>query len=168
MKKVLFTLILSLALQSCDWIKSLGPEEPFFCKINGQKFRPEKDTRSFGWGGVGPLNVTVDKEFNWLYIDATNTPQLIYISVKLDANNKIELGQHIMYNDIGKTSGSYFVDFTQEAGKRNRMLSKTGIVTISKVDGYKICGTFEFTCKDSTNNKEYRITEGEFNKLSYY
>ncbi|UBM58101.1 hypothetical protein LAG90_14945 [Marinilongibacter aquaticus] len=166
MKKVLFTLILSLALQSCDWIKSLGPEEPFFCKINGQKFRPDKDTRSFGWGGGAPINISWNKDTGYLFISVTNSPRVVSLILSLDT--KIVEKMDLTFNGNTNSSKGIFTPEKIYSKPTIDLISTSGKASITKVDGYHIWGTFEFTCKDSTNNKEYRITEGEFNKLSYY
>ncbi|UBM58102.1 hypothetical protein LAG90_14950 [Marinilongibacter aquaticus] len=164
MKKVLFTLILSLALQSCDWIKSLGPEETFFCKINGQKFRPEKDV---GWGGSGSLEASWNKDDETLFIYSRNSPQVITLILFFDSK-KPSKKEFNLFPDSLSSKGYYLHDGRYSIPFPENMISQSGKAAITKVDGYYISGTFEFVCKDSTNNKEYRITEGEFNKLSYY
>ncbi|UBM58096.1 hypothetical protein LAG90_14920 [Marinilongibacter aquaticus] len=164
MKKVLFTLILSLALQSCDWIKSLGPEETFFCKINGQKFRPDKDDRSFGSGGSGPLSVSYDVKRKLLTIYCSNNPQFVGLAVYF--KNTISKGTYVLDSNTETDLGIYSpkwnitnADFTY---------SESGVVVIDDVNDYHISGTFEFNTKSLQTGKEYRVTEGEFNKLSYY
>ncbi|UBM58103.1 hypothetical protein LAG90_14955 [Marinilongibacter aquaticus] len=163
MKKILFTLILSLALQSCDWIKSLGPEETFFCKINGQKFRPEKDV---GWDRSGSLEASWNKTTGVLFITVRNSPK--EMSLLLVYNSKNLKEQSFTLEPNTPASKAYYTPNNGYSKPVYDIISKSGRATITKVDGYYISGTFEFVCKDSTNNKEYRITEGEFNKLSCY
>ncbi|UBM58098.1 hypothetical protein LAG90_14930 [Marinilongibacter aquaticus] len=165
MKKILFTLILSLALQSCDWIKSLGPEETFFCKINGQKFRPDKDNSPIGGWGSKPLRVEYNKGTKILFISVRNSPKVISLVILLE-DNVLSLNEFSLSNDSLSSKGY----FTPDNGRIPliKTISSRGRLEITKIEGYNISGTFEFVCKDSTNNKEYHITEGEFNKLSYY
>ncbi|UBM58097.1 hypothetical protein LAG90_14925 [Marinilongibacter aquaticus] len=165
MKKILFTLILSLALQSCDWIKSLGPEETFFCKINGQKFRPDKDNSPIGGWGSKPLEAKWIMDDSLLTIGVRNNPLFIGFNIKLNSKTLKE-GEFILSNELKHSIG--FLTTNRNASNVIYYVSTSGKFVLSEIDGYNISGTFEFVCKDSTNNKEYRITEGEFNKLSYY
>jgi hypothetical protein len=168
MKTLILSLILSLSLSSCAWIKSLGPEEPFYCKINSEKFRPQKDDSPIGGWGSKPLKASIDKDYHWLYIQAINSPELISISIKLNQDNKVEIGEYQLVNDISNTSASFYLDYTAEPNQRERLVSTSGKVTISKVEGIYIYGTFDFSCKSTKTASEYKITEGQFNKLSYF
>ncbi|UBM58100.1 hypothetical protein LAG90_14940 [Marinilongibacter aquaticus] len=166
MKKVLFTLIFSLALQSCDWIKSLGPEETFFCKINGQKFRPDKDNSPIGGWGSKPLSAVWNTDSGRLFIYARNSPKVITLTLIFD-NPILHVRNFELGLDTGISRGQFTPENQYDKPVRSN-ISLSGKASIKKMENYKISGTFEFVCKDSTNNKEYCITEGEFNKLSYY
>ena len=168
MKALILSLILSLGLSSCEWIKNLGPEEPFFCKINGEKFRPEKDDRPIGGGGRPPLYSTIDKDSHWLYIQARNAEKLITISIKLNSNNEVMEGDYTLTSSNLESNASYYVDYTAAPPIFEELKSQGGKLVIEKIEGFNLFGHFQFNCKSSITGKTYTISEGEFNNLSYF
>lgn len=168
MKNIISTLLLAILLSSCSWFGSLKPKETFYCKINGIAFRPEKDNSPIGGIGTDPLKVTWDKTYNWLYIQARETPQLLSISIKLSPNEFVSEKEYLFENDLKKTSANYYLDYTLDPTKRELLISNSGKIIITKIDGYNLSGTFEFTCKSAKTGIEYKITNGEFNNISYY
>ncbi|MFT4805633.1 MAG: hypothetical protein ACI9YE_002855 [Psychroserpens sp.] len=165
MKALILSLILSLSLSSCEWIKSLGPEEPFFCKINGEKFRPQKDDSPIGGWGSKPLNVEWKKEDSLLAIGVRNNPYFVGFNIKF-SSKVIEKGDYQLTSNLTKSIGFFTPD--RNSGNVKYNVSSTGVFRITKVENLKIWGTFEFVCQDSISKKEYKITEGEFNNLSYF
>jgi hypothetical protein len=167
MKALILSLILSLGLSSCKWIKSLGPEEPFFCKINGEKFSPEKDDRPIGGGGAKPLRASFNKDTGVLFIAVRNSPREMSLLLKFDT--KIIQKQSFTLESANESSKAYYLtDNSFSSSQIHDLISTKGTANITKIDGFNIWGTFEFVCQDSITKKEYKITEGEFNKLSYF
>jgi len=168
MKALILSLILSFSLSSCDWIKSLGPEEPFFCKINDEKFRPQKDDSPIGGWGSKPLKTSIDKEYHWLYIQARNAEKLITVSIKLNSNNEVSEGSYSLTSSNLESNASYYVDYTAAPPILEELKSQEGEFVIEKKEGFNLFGHFQFNCKSAITGKTYTITEGEFNKLSYF
>jgi hypothetical protein len=168
MKPFLLSFLLATCLTGCGFIESLKPKETFFCRVNGEKFRPEKDDSPIGGIGSDPLRVTLDRKYNWLYIQARKSLQYISIVIKLDQDSAIKVNEYTLVNEITKTHASYFVDYTAHPSVLEELISINGVVRVTKIDGYNLSGTFEFTCKSAKNGKEYKITKGEFNDISYY
>ncbi|RYU93089.1 DUF6252 family protein [Emticicia agri] len=75
-------------------------------------------------------------------------------------NSEIEIGKYQLTNNkllnVGLFSPNNNSSFPTD------LISEIGEVNITKIDGYNLSGTFFFTCK------EYKITKGEFNDISYY
>jgi hypothetical protein len=166
MKALTLSLILSLSLSSCEWIKSLGPEEKFFCKINGEKFRPDKDNSPIGGWGSNPIRIEFDKENGWLAIFVRNIPNSISIITQIPKEDGLLEKEYLLSNDLTKSKAYYNLNFAEENFKE--LISESGKFTITKIEGYNIWGTFEFVCRDSITKKDYKITEGEFNNLKTF
>lgn len=163
MKLILILFFLSISLSGCSFIESILPKEKFYCKINGERFRPEKDDSPVGGIGTNPLTVTWNKQSKNLSIYVRGNGKLIGLKL-LMPNSDIEVGKYILTNDkllnVGMFSPNNNTPYPTD------LFSTTGEANITKVAGYNLSGTFFFTCKDS--NKEYKITKGEFNDISYY
>lgn len=168
MKTALSTLLLATFLSSCSWFDSLKPKETFYCKVNGDKFRPDKDTSPIGGIGSNPLRVSFDKEKGWLYIDVRNTPKLISIALKLDYNEYPMIKDYQLSKNTSNSNAIYYPDYAALPTIREQLFSDSGVFRITKIDGYNLSGTFEFTCKSAKTGIEYKITDGEFNDISYY
>ena len=165
MKKLFLVLAINYLALSCDRINP--KTEPFYCKINGKKFIPETDNSPFGGIGSSPLKISRDLQYGWLYIEALNRPQSVSISIKLDANEVISVKEYILSNDIKTSTGSYYYDILASSKDRERLLSSTGKINITKIEGKKIWGTFEFKTKSTKINQEFDITDGRINGISY-
>jgi hypothetical protein len=165
MKNLILSVLILCSLTGCKWIKSLGPEESFFCKINGEKFRPQKDDSPIGGWGSKPLNVEWKKEDSLLAIGVRNNPNFIGLNIKFNSK-VIEKGEYQLTNDLKKSIGFFTPD--RNSGNVQYNVSQSGVFKITKVEDLKIWGTFEFVCRDSVTKKEYQITEGEFNNLSTF
>jgi hypothetical protein len=168
MKPFLLSFLLATCLSGCGFIESLKPKEDFYCRVNGDKFRPDEDNSPIGGIGTSPLRVSLDRNYNWLYIEARKSPQSVTILIKLNQDNLIKENEYSLENNTTKTFATYYTDYTALPSVRERLISTKGILRITKVDGYNLSGTFEFTCKSAKTGKEYKITKGEFNNLSYY
>lgn len=166
MKSTLFSLILATALTGCTWIENLKPKETFYCKVNGEKFRPERDTSPVGGIGSDPLRVQFDKDTGVLFISVRNSPKEISFIV-LTNQTTLKVSEYALTNDISK-SKAYFTPDNSSDKIPEDIISSEGKFSITKIDGYNLSGTFNFSCKSVKTGKEYKITEGEFNDISYY
>jgi len=165
MKSTLFSLILATTLTGCTWFENLKPKEIFYCKVNGEEFRPDKDTSPVGGIGSDPLKVQFIKDDSLLVIDVRNNPKFIGFNIKM-ANGFIKKGDFALRNTLKESNGFFTSD--RNATQVEYYNSTNGTFTITKIDGYNLSGTFEFSCKNAKTGKEYKITEGEFNNISYY
>ena len=167
MKATLFYLLLiSTTLTGCTWFENLKPKETFYCKVNGEKFRPEKDNSPIGGIGSDPLRVQFNKDTGVLFISVRDSPREISFII-LTGQTTLKPSEHILTNEIPKTK-AYFTPDNSADKVPEDIISNSGKFIINKIDGYNISGTFEFTCKSAKTGKEYKITEGEFNDISYY
>jgi Family of unknown function (DUF6252) len=164
MKKKSAFLFITLCLTACNWLPP-SPNEPFYCKVNGKNFRPEKDTSPVGGIGSDPLRISWDKITGRLFITSRNSPEEISLVIVFP-NKDIVIGEFKLENQKGFSSGVIIPD--NDKIPNEQIVSSSGKVIISKIKGYEISGTFEFTCKSLNSGKEYKITKGCFNKLTYY
>jgi hypothetical protein len=145
--------------------KTINPKkEAFYCKVNGKEFVPEVDKSPIGGIGSSPLKISWDGVNGWYYISALNRPQYVSIFIKLPSNQPISVGEYILGNDLKGSKGYYTFDYSAPVSEY--LISSTGKVTITKVEGVKIWGTFEFRVKDNKQNIEYIISDGQLNELS--
>lgn len=166
MKATLISLFLATALTSCTWFDSLKPKETFYCKVNGEKFRPEKDNSPIGGIGSDPLRVQFNKDNGTLFISVRDSPKEISLII-LTAQTTLKVSDYLLSDDISK-SKAYFTPDNSADKVPEDIISNSGTFKITKIDGYNLSGTFEFTCKSAKTGKEYKITDGQFNDISYY
>ena len=166
MKATLFSLFLATALTSCTWFESLKPKETFYCKVNGEKFRPDKDNSPIGGIGSDPLRVQFDKENGWLSILVRKLPNSMTLIIKVAPNETLKLDDFLFTNDVKLSKAYYNLNYAEQNAVA--LISQSGTFKITKIDGYNLSGTFEFTCKSAKTGKEYKITDGQFNDISYY
>jgi hypothetical protein len=149
--------------------KTINPKkEAFYCKINGKDFIPEVDKSPIGGVGSSPLKISWDRTNGWLYIDALNRPENVSLYLKLNPNEEITVKEYSLENDLKKSTGNYYYNILAEPQDKERLLSTTGKVIITKIEGTTIWGTFEFKTKSTKTNQEYTISEGQFNELRYF
>ncbi|RYU96564.1 hypothetical protein [Emticicia agri] len=166
MKAMILTCFLCFLLTGSSFLDSLLPKEEFFCRVNGEKFRPEKDDSPVGGIGSTPLRVEWYKDKKTLFISVRDSPREIGFII-LFPNEQIEVQSFLLKPDIN-ASKAYFTPSNSHSAPVENIISQEGTFTVSKIDGYNLSGTFEFTCKSAKNGKEYTITKGEFNDISYY
>jgi hypothetical protein len=150
-------------LNSCQLFSPKPESEAFYCKINGIGWRPEKKT--LPTVSANPLRAEWNKKgrFN---IQAYNNVESIGLSVKLEPNVLIKIGEYPLQINFTETSGDYF--YNNSLSPSERLLSTKGILKITKLDNNLISGTFEFTCYSEIKKKTYKITKGQFNDLAYF
>ena len=154
---LLYFVVISFGFSSCNWLPP-SPNEPFYCKVNGKKYRPQKTD-------FVSLKATWNSKDGSLYISTRNSPQEIGLFIFMK-NKELSISDYTLSNDKLATKGLYTPN-NGEIPSQN-LISTSGNVSITKVEGYNIWGTFEFTCKSTKTGTEYNITKGEFNNLSYY
>jgi hypothetical protein len=138
--------------------------ETFYCKLNGEAFRPDKDNSPIGGIGSSPLRVQFNKDNGTLFISVRNSPREISLLL-LNTGRALKTGSFELLNDSLSSKGSFTP--SNNTSPVEDILSNSGQLNISKIDGFNISGTFEFTCKSNKTGKEYRVTEGQFNSISY-
>jgi Family of unknown function (DUF6252) len=161
MKKISAFLFITICLTACNWLPP-SPNEPFYCKVNGKNFRPEKDTSPIGGVGSNPLNVTVDERDGSITIYVRNNPYFVGITL-IPENKQLQKG---IFKVDQRHIGTFSPDRT--ATIKEYITANSGEFEITKIENKLISGTFEFTCKSLNSGKEYKITKGCFNKLTYY
>lgn len=164
--KATLIFLLTTILMGCSLLESIKPKETFYCKVNGDKFRPDKDSSPVGGIGADPLKVSFDKEKGYFSIIVRNSPNSISIYLNLPKNEVLTAREINLTSDVNGSKAYFTKDYAELS--KEQIISESGKFSFTKVDGYNISGTFEFTCKSAKTGKEYKITEGEFNDISYY
>jgi Family of unknown function (DUF6252) len=162
MKHILLSLILVFGLLACNW-RPPSPNEPFYCKVNGKNFRPEKDNSPIGGIGSDPLRIIWEKNDGTLFINARNSPIEITVFI-IFPNKEVKIGSYSLKNEANSSKGVFTPNIS--ANKIEDINAFEGNCIIEKINGNEISGTFEFTCKSLNTGKEYKITKGCFNKLT--
>jgi hypothetical protein len=165
LKKHILILLLPLfvVLLSCDKNEP-KKNETFYCKVNREAFRPDKDNSPVGGIGSSPLSIQYNNQTKTLTIYSRNNPR--FVGLKIVFVNSVEVGSYTLSSDVNKNIGIFTPDRTLQ--NPDDIYSNTGIFTIAKIDGFNISGAFEFNCTSSKTGKEFKITEGQFNNVSYY
>ena len=164
MKKLVVFLLLTFCLNACNSLPP-SPNEPFFCKINGKNFRPEKDSSPIGGIGSDPLRITYQENDGTLFINARNSPKETTVFIVFP-NKLVKTGKFELKNDINSSKG--VLSLQNDDGPVENINASIGSCIITTIENKKITGTFEFTCKSIKSGKEYKITKGCFNNLEYY
>jgi Family of unknown function (DUF6252) len=161
MKNILTAIILVFGLSACNW-RPPSPNEPFYCKVNGKNFRPEKDTSPIGGIGADPLSVTYNPSTGGLAIYARSESKFVGVRI-IFPDKVVKVGRYNLTLD--KTTSVGLFSKNNNDSNPTDLISETGEVNITKLDNKIISGEFNFVCK---NSKEYKITKGCFNKLTYF
>ncbi|RYU93090.1 hypothetical protein [Emticicia agri] len=77
MKAMILTCFLCFLLTGSSFLDSLLPKEEFFCRVNGEKFRPEKDDSPVGGIGSDPLKVSWNRQSKNLSIYVRGKGKLV-------------------------------------------------------------------------------------------
>jgi hypothetical protein len=162
MKKLTFALII-FSFSSCQLFEPKPESEKFYCKLNGKAWRPEKGSYSLGT----PLKAEWNKKGRFT-IYAYDTKELINFSLIVDSKG-IQVKEYKLSSIKGKgeSVGFYYYDYTISSQNRDELTSNDGFVNITKVENKQVSGTFEFTTHSNIQNKDYKITKGQFNNLYY-
>ena len=122
-----------------------GTGKPFYCKLNGTEFIP---------GGGGRFYIT---PMNTIQIvgDTTFTTIEIYVS-------KSDVGEYTLASGTPSASNNIASVYINDGNKA--YISTSGKVKITKSDGSKISGTFQYDAKDASGNVMH-VTDGAFNGI---
>ncbi len=145
------------------------PNEPFYCKVDGKRFRPDNGGDIF----LQALLVKKSIPNNLFYFNVYSEGNgWIGISAKFkDIQNEFkektyEINQEFKahYSTPEKTVNGVSSSITYES------FAKSGFITFSKIDTLKkeVSGTFEFKAKDTKSDKIISISKGQFNNVFYY
>ena len=160
MKKLTFAFFI-LCFSSCQLFEPKPESEKFYCKVNGKAWRPEKSSYSLS----SPLSAEL-KTNGLFIISAFNEVESFSIGIKLKANEPLLIQEYELQNNpTNGSSATYYYDFSLPT--RDRLLSKSGKVNITKNENRIISGTFEFTTYSDIKKKNFKITKGQFNDLIY-
>lgn len=160
MKNLILILAVALSLSGCNSLGVKPEAYPFYCKIAGKTFVPERDNRVPGQLGSSPFRHTFSIEGKYLFISARNSPNEVSIVIRFP-NERIEGGTYILSED--RLSTSYAVLTANNRTSNSDSYSKSGKVIITKTDGMnKFAGTFEFETYNEYLGKTVKITDGRF------
>lgn len=159
-----FFIPLFIGLISCDKNEP-KKNETFYCKVNGEAFRPRKDNSPIGGIGSNPVRVTYSKNDSTLTILVDGETEFIGLRLKLNSK-LIEKGNYNLGIDNLLSRGTYSPN--RKDTQIDYLYSNSGIISLNTIDNFNLKGTFEFTCKSNKTGKEYKVTEGQFNNISYY
>jgi Family of unknown function (DUF6252) len=163
MKYLIKFCFIIIILSSCQLFSPKPESEAFYCKINGKGYRPEKKT--LPTASANPLQAEWNKK-GFFNISATNINQFVGLSLKLEPNQPLLTGEYTLSDKIPGNIGDYYYNIN--ISNRERLLSKSGKLNITKIKDNLISGTFEFTCYSEIKKKTYKITKGQFNDLAYF
>ncbi|RYU93095.1 DUF6252 family protein [Emticicia agri] len=164
MKLLLIFFALTISLSGCSFFDSLLPRGKFFCKIDGENFKPRKDDAPVGGIGASPIRryLNLKDTLFTIYVDGEN--QSIGLTLKARSLDKINVGKYLLKNNNKNSHAIFNPD--RRAHKQEIIYSKNGYINVTKSEGFKISGTFEFTTEINNRAwKEYKITKGQFNEL---
>lgn len=155
----LISIFLLFIMVSCGIFKYEKPKEIFYCKINGEVFRPEGEKYI---GAKSPMTVRYNPDKKVLTIDCINKSKYLGLSILIDT-------LYIFPKKIIFIKGDFFLSgiYNPINDTRNskNFYSEEGEFIITSRNEKGINGTFNFICIDPDTKKEYKITDGEFNDL---
>jgi hypothetical protein len=142
-----------------------GPNESFYCKIDGKAFRPDNDGDIF----FEPLLVQWAKPLKQFYFTVQGSRYSLDIYTVFENNeNFIEKS----YSINEEFSAQLVGDLINSNGIQKREVFKSfpnsGRIIFTKIDSlsHRVSGTFEFEVKNE--RKTISITKGQFNDVFYY
>jgi hypothetical protein len=144
------------------------PNEPFYCKIDGKRFRPDNGGDAF----FEALLAQRDEKYKLFYITAyAQGGETVGIATKFNDLKDFQVKTYSMNEEF---KGNY----TSKSENINGIgiqtdyetFSKSGFVTFTKIDTLKqiVSGVFEFKAKDKKSEKIISITKGQFNDVFFY
>ncbi|WP_242929446.1 DUF6252 family protein [Pontibacter vulgaris] len=156
MKNKLCFLASLILLLSCS--KDNICNEAFCVKINGKKWWPSSGFK------VNSLSFNLVDNGNRFWFSAQNGSTSILVSVR-DTTRGIQLGDYELAE--GYNAGYYTKDSNIEFRTN---INNTGSLSITAIDKSKrtISGTFYFKARNSTTGEVVEISDGSFNRKTYY
>jgi hypothetical protein len=143
-----------------------GPNESFYCKIDGKAFRPDNDGDIF----FEPLLAQWDlKNKMFYFIVYGNDSHSISISSKFQKNEDFGLKKYNVNREfIANYNGDLILINGSNVHEKFQSFEDSGFIEFSKIDTTKrrVSGTFEFKLKNE--RKTVSITKGQFNDVFYY
>jgi hypothetical protein len=166
MKQIAYFLLAALLFTACE--PGPKPNEPFYCKIDGKKFRPDNGGDTF----LEPLLAERDGENNNFYIIVIgkNGRGLSFgrkfPSLKEFTPKRYDVNDEFRANHSG--------DYVITNGRNNReefeAFENSGYIEFTKVDtvSQRVSGTFEFKVKSKLTGKVIDVKDGCFNDVFFY
>lgn len=150
-RKLLSIFILAIGLlgtYSCKKTTTTAPAttgtgKPFYCKIDGTVYEPSGGGRYYVISGGPTIQIVGDNAATTIEVRVTNSAVGTYA---------------ITGSGAGNNYGSVYIN---SSGRE--YISTTGEVKITKSDGAKMSGTFQFSAADSAGT--VNVTVGEFNDI---
>lgn len=158
-KYFLFLILISLSFLSCE--EAPQPNEPFYCKINGKRWRPNSGTALYGTKLYAEL--TNSKTIFSIIARDFQTGERIFIVIR-DVN-KISSGIYKLSDLASKTYIGYTPNYYAEKPEEFYSYDNKGEIEILFSNG-RVSGTFDSDVKSESTGRTKRITKGQFN-LSY-
>lgn len=148
------------------------PNEPFYCKIDGKKFRPDNGGDVF----FEPLLAQINRDFHFFYITANNSKygnksMSVSFSITLDSSNRIKpISYKIGVDAKANCSTGYIMINGNNKNHDYKYIENSGKILITKVDSVKqlVSGTFEFEARSIYTDEIVKVTDGCFNDVFYY
>lgn len=159
MRAKFFFLVILLGIISCE----PPPEsnEPFYCKINGKRWRPNSGTALYGTKLYAEL--TNNKTIFSIIAKDFQTGDRIFIVVK--DMSKVSSGIYKLSDLASKVYIDYTPNYYAEKPEEFYSYDNKGEIEIFFSNG-RVSGIFSADIKSEVTGKTKKITNGQFN-LSY-
>jgi hypothetical protein len=174
MKAIFKIISISTILYACQLFVPKPESEKFYCKIDGKAYRPTRK----GSYSLSYLEITsgLNTKNNFFYISTARTTrnensEWVSMSLKFENLNDFKLKKYLMNNEFkGQFTGRLNKFDVKKIEEKFTSLNSSGFIEFTKIDtvGKKISGVFEFKAKSTYSDKVIKITNGQFNDLSYF
>jgi hypothetical protein len=172
--KNLKTVTLILLVSSFSSCQLFGPKpesEEFYCKIGGEKFRPDNGGDVFFEALLLQLDQT-NNRFNITALNSEDGDKKMDVLLSVPTKNKVlKVGRYaITQEGSGFCSKGYISINGSNKNHDYKAYPSSGYIEFTKVDTLKrrVSGTFAFKAKSIYTNDEIAVTDGQFNDVFYY
>ena len=174
MKHLLSYFLIILIFPSCQLFVPKPESEKFYCKIAGFAYRP----LSKGFYSLSYYNITsgLNRKNNSFYISTSRSmrsgnSESFNLDLKFEKLEDFRPKKYSMSSNItGQFSGKLISYEGKEIKDRFTSINSSGYLEFTKIDTVRrtVSGLFEFKAKSKYTDKRIKITNGQFNDLSYF
>lgn len=174
MKEIFKILLISTIICSCQLFGPKPESESFYCKIDGKAYRPI----SKGRYSLSYLEITsgLNARNNSFYISTSRdtrsgNSESFSLSLKFEKLEDFRPQKYSISSEITGQFTSKLISFEgREIKERFTSTVGSGYLEFTKIDTLKrkVSGVFEFKAKSNYSDKSIKITNGQFNDLSYF